>query len=721
MWKGEKAMGIFGDRVSKYGVTGFIPGFPAKMGKFPLFLIIVLLGSGLTVGNAWAINPNAPPSLKLVQVIEPPNLNDFLNPNNPGGLAAARLAAIALGKALLWDVQMGSDGKTACASCHFNAGVDNRVTNTLNPGFNRRFNVSAVNSTLLAGGSQFPFHQRVPPVDFQSSRVLRDSDDVVGSQGIRLTQFVDIVLGSAVEQGAPLADPTFSVPGPVPPQRLNVRQVTGRNSPTYINAAFNFDSFHDGRANNVFNGVNPFGAADQNARVLENAGGPGGNMGPQTVRLIMANLASQAVGPPMSAVEMAFTGRSFPKIAKKLLFQGSAIPPLAPIIPLATQRVHPDDSIFGPLGMNIVANPTGLAMSYVDLIQAAFHPKYWENTSQKVTFPGGVMTVSAGAADPLNTGEFTQMEANFSMFLGLALMMYETILIANDTKFDQFQEGLPVYTPQEELGLELFLSMGCGACHGGPEFQGHTQIAIQGFSAVGTPPSGAIGAELQPRFGLSFVDEGIYNIGVRPTREDIGRGGSTPPLDTRPRPANRNRTFPLSYTALAFLNLRGLLPAEMAAMIPPFPINPQSTRRTDMIQGAFKVPTLRNVELTGPYFHNGSVGTLGQIMDFYARGGNFPRKNARNLHPAIVELFPLQGQDARHQDIIAFLLTLTDNRVAFEANPFDHPEIVINAGQNAAGNDQSFTIPAVGAGGRQAEAPPLPRLQPFMNLDPFGG
>jgi hypothetical protein len=156
-------------------------------------------------------------------------------------------------------------------------------------------------------------------------------------------------------------------------------------------------------------------------------------------------------------------------------------------------------------------------------------------------------------------------------------------------------------------------------------------------------------------------------------------------------------------------------------MIPPFPINPQLTRRTDMIQGAFKVPTLRNIELTGPYFHNGSVGTLGQILDFYARGGNFPRTNARNLHPAIVEIFPLQGQDARHQAIIAFLLTLTDNRVAFESEPFDHPEIVINAGQVGAGNDLSFTVPAVGAGGRKAEVPPLPRLETFMNLDPFSG
>ncbi|MFY0532376.1 hypothetical protein [Nannocystis pusilla] len=42
-------------------------------------------------------------------------------------------AAIALGKALFWDMQSGSDGQ-ACASCHFSAGADNRSRNQLTPG-----------------------------------------------------------------------------------------------------------------------------------------------------------------------------------------------------------------------------------------------------------------------------------------------------------------------------------------------------------------------------------------------------------------------------------------------------------------------------------------------------------------------------------------------------------------------------------------------------------
>ncbi len=52
-------------------------------------------------------------------------------------------AAIKLGKALFWDRQAGSDGQ-ACASCHFNAGMDIRIKNQLSPG-------------LLGGNAVFDF------------------------------------------------------------------------------------------------------------------------------------------------------------------------------------------------------------------------------------------------------------------------------------------------------------------------------------------------------------------------------------------------------------------------------------------------------------------------------------------------------------------------------------------------------------------------------------
>ena len=49
------------------------------------------------------------------------------------GIVADETWTKATGKALFWDQQLGSDGN-ACASCHFNAGADPRITNQLSPG-----------------------------------------------------------------------------------------------------------------------------------------------------------------------------------------------------------------------------------------------------------------------------------------------------------------------------------------------------------------------------------------------------------------------------------------------------------------------------------------------------------------------------------------------------------------------------------------------------------
>ena len=68
---------------------------------------------------------NLPGDLRAVSVPGPSNLGDFVR--DP---AMAR----ALGKALFWDMQVGSDGVQACASCHFRAGADPRSRNQLSPG-----------------------------------------------------------------------------------------------------------------------------------------------------------------------------------------------------------------------------------------------------------------------------------------------------------------------------------------------------------------------------------------------------------------------------------------------------------------------------------------------------------------------------------------------------------------------------------------------------------
>ncbi len=65
----------------------------------------------------------------------------------------ARDWAIVLGKALFWDTGVGSDG-IACASCHFHAGADARITNALSPGLLVR---PEAELTFGANEAQAPF------------------------------------------------------------------------------------------------------------------------------------------------------------------------------------------------------------------------------------------------------------------------------------------------------------------------------------------------------------------------------------------------------------------------------------------------------------------------------------------------------------------------------------------------------------------------------------
>ena len=67
----------------------------------------------------------------------------------------------------------------------------------------------------------------------------------------------------------------------------------------------------------------------------------------------------------------------------------------------------------------------------------------------------------------------------------------------------------------------------------------------------------------------------------------------------------------------------------------------------------FKVPSLRNVELTAPYMHDGSLLNLEDVVTHYNEGGE--------AHPNKSELIrPLNLSDVEQRDLVAFLKTLTD-------------------------------------------------------------
>jgi cytochrome c peroxidase len=69
--------------------------------------------------------------------------------------------------------------------------------------------------------------------------------------------------------------------------------------------------------------------------------------------------------------------------------------------------------------------------------------------------------------------------------------------------------------------------------------------------------------------------------------------------------------------------------------------------------GFFKTPTLRNIELTYPYMHDGSLKTLDEVIDHYLAGGKHPK----GQHPSIL---PFQLTAREKKQLISFLGALTD-------------------------------------------------------------
>lgn len=675
-------------------------------------VVIALALSGRCLGQSELpantetaeLTQTEPIALSTVPIPLPDNLDRFVKD---------RHKAVVLGKALFWDMQMGSDGRTACATCHWHAGADIRTRNTLEPGAiggtfgpegddadgQRRLRNEAVQQFNAAGGpnqelraDQFPFHQvSDPDGSRQNNSVIRDSKAVVGSQGIPEADFVRIHEGIAREIGRSPDNPSVHQHG------VPVRQVTGRNTPTTINAVFLDRLFWDGRARHHFNGVNPFGDLDSKAKILKKVVRndfesklkfliqryPGARRYERLIRrtpsllhsflpsqyhngiesteevsilLNNAALASQAVGPVGSSVESGFTGRPFAEVGRKLIS----------LRPLAQQKVHPNDSVLGPYA-NREVNGLDWGISYNKLISEAFHDDWWS------------------AKTPTADG-FTQMEANFSLFWGLSIMLYEATLISDQAPVDEFALGnKDALSPAAKRGMEIFFGAGrCINCHGGAEYAGAAISEVRRnrpnlveFMAV--------------QQGNAFYDGGFYNIGVRPTEEDLGVGATHPEFG------------PLSYAAQR-QNGHNI---GQDISVPP-------GART-AVRGAFKAPSLRNIELTGPYMHNGGMRTLTEVVQFYTRGADFFNRNLRDLDPDVDGIEELQNNPEGIADLVAFLEALTDERVRYNRAPFDHPELRIPNGHSSlqfgVAQDDEIRLPAVGAEGG-AKIPTFEQLVP---------
>ncbi|HEY3186600.1 MAG TPA: cytochrome c peroxidase, partial [Solirubrobacteraceae bacterium] len=359
------------------------------------------------------------------------------------------------------------------------AGSDNRSRNQVNPHGPAGFTVQGPNAQLTA--ADFPLHRLADPDD-PASAVVSDSENVIGSQGVVPSTFRAILDGDPLDsQAFAPTDGAFNLGG------VNVRRSTGRNTPSVVNAVFNFRQFWDGRAQNDFNGVNPFGARDAAARVgRANAAGA---IDKVAVSLTNASLASQATGPPGNPVEMSADGRTLSDIGRKLLT----------LRPLGAQRVSASDSVLGDL---VTASGRGLATSYGELIRQAFEPEWW-NADGAVTAPNG--------------RNYSLMQFNFPLFWGLAIQAYESTLVSDQTPVDRFLAGdASALSAEARQGMNVFAGQGdCMECHSGAALTSATVGEVAREGAVSVSARGP-------------HDTGFFNIGVRPQASDPGNGGADP-------------------------------------------------------------------------------------------------------------------------------------------------------------------------------------------------
>ena len=83
-------------------------------------------------------------------------------------------------------------------------------------------------------------------------------------------------------------------------------------------------------------------------------------------------------------------------------------------------------------------------------------------------------------------------------------------------------------------------------------------------------------------------------------------------------------------------------------------------------RGAFKTPTLRDVALSAPYMHDGSLKTLEAVIDYYDRGGM--------ENPWIDEkIKPLGLTDQEKQDLLAILKALTGAPIVVQVPSLPEP------------------------------------------------
>ncbi len=204
--------------------------------------------------------------------------------------------------------------------------------------------------------------------------------------------------------------------------------------------------------------------------------------------------------------------------------------------------------------------------------------------------------------------------------VGEALAAYERSLLLGNSRFDRWRYGGEddALTAEEQRGFALFTGKaGCSGCH-----------TISSESAL-------------------LSDGKFHDTGLGYTR-------------TMDRGKRHDRHYKIQLAPGTYTSRSE---QQLSAISNPIPndLGRYEVTRDPADRWTFKTPTLRNVAITGPYMHDGSFGTLMEVVEYYDRGGDYsPNKSG------LVQ--PLNLDDGDKQALVAFLKSLTGERPANEAS-----------------------------------------------------
>jgi cytochrome c peroxidase len=233
-----------------------------------------------------------------------------------------------------------------------------------------------------------------------------------------------------------------------------------------------------------------------------------------------------------------------------------------------------------------------------------------------------------------------------------AIAAYERTLTSFDSPFDHFIAGeANAISDSAKRGWELFNTKArCNLCHALTDNQRDVTL---------------------------FMDNDFHNIGIGILRHHVG------PLAQRAERELAQGNLPAVDTAAIASDL---------SVLGRFLV----TRKQEDI-ASFKTPGLRNVLVTGPYFHDGSMDTLWDVMDHYNKGDGI-------TDPWLdKDMQPLALTEPEIDDVVAFLASLTSPQY----KKLGDREYTRQLALSKASRPQRDTARAFGARPKQPPPPPL--------------